>query len=196
VPLSLERFKFVGGSPMILTKLFTIQAKGEPGHDSLAMLRTLLAERFGLRIHKEVRDLPVMALIRRDRPGPNFRPSPYNCHDLLKKEVAEGRRIDLANEHCRPRIPRRAGLTFHWTGRISDLISTAAQPFIERPVVDMTGLDGTFEWDVNFVPIDSPRSDLPTILSAFEDQLGLKFESRIGPYEVMVIDDVRMPTPN
>ncbi len=79
---------------------------------------------------------------------------------------------------------------------MTDLIALVAQPYLDRPVVDMTGLTGNFEWEVAFAPVDTSKSELPTILSAFEDQLGLKFESRTGPYDVIVIDDVRMPTPN
>ena len=197
VPLSLERHKFVGGPLKILATPFTIQAKGDPAQNSLTMLRTLLAERFGLRTHSEVRQMPIFALRRRDREGPYLRPSPYHCRDLLAQELAEGRALDLAVQHCRRRIPPRFGVSVrHWTGTMDDLIALVAQPYLDRPVVDMTGLTGNFEWEVAFAPLGSPKTELPTILAAFEDQLGLKLESRTGPYEVIVIDDVRMPTPN
>jgi uncharacterized protein (TIGR03435 family) len=198
IPLSLEQVKFVGGSSQILATRFTIDAKGTPPQNRLPMLRTLLAERFGLRTHTEVRTMPIMALTRRDRLGPYLKPSPHNCFDLLAREAAEKQKLELATEHCRSaQIPPRFGLPVkHWSGPIKDLISRDTQPFVERPVVDMTGLEGNFEWVVAFVPLDAPRADVPNIMTAFEDQLGLKLEPRMGPYEVIVIDDVRMPTPD
>ena len=53
VPLSLIPVKVFGGSPTILERLFTIEAKREPAQDSRAMLRALLAERLGLRTHTD-----------------------------------------------------------------------------------------------------------------------------------------------
>ena len=41
-----------------------------------------------------------------------------------------------------------------------------------------------------------PEIDRLTIFDAFRRDLGLRIESRTGPYEVLVIDSVEMPTPN
>jgi uncharacterized protein (TIGR03435 family) len=59
-------------------------------------------------------------------------------------------------------------------------------------VIDATGLEGNFEWEIAV----GSRLDVPNIFTAFEDQLGLTLVERTGPWEVIVIDDVRMPTPN
>ena len=196
VPLNVARVKFVGGSPKILASSFTVHAKGSPGNDQLEMLRTLLAERFQLRTHTEIRQLPIYALSKRDRLGPGLRPAAYHCRALLAKESEEGRSNDLAVQLCRRRIaPRYGGLLHHWTGTINDLIARVAQPHFDRPVVDSTQLTGNFEWEVEFVSNDSRNREAPKISDAFEDQLGLKLVSTTGPYEVIVIDELRMPTP-
>ena len=79
-------------------------------------------------------------------------------------------------------------------GTIDDLILKVAVPGTlgERPVIDATGLKGNFAWEVVYVPQDPPSD----IFRAFEDQLGLKLEPRMGAWDVIVIDHVQMPTPN
>jgi uncharacterized protein (TIGR03435 family) len=66
----------------------------------------------------------------------------------------------------------------------------------DRPVVDATGLPGNFEWVVTFSRLGNPQADHPDIFTAFQDQLGLKIESRQAPLEVLVVDSVELPTEN
>jgi uncharacterized protein (TIGR03435 family) len=77
------------------------------------------------------------------------------------------------------------------------------------PVIDATGLEGPFYWAFSAewprrssnrgsnlgAPARDP-SDLPALSTAFEEQLGLKLESRKGPIDVLVIDSVSRPTEN
>jgi uncharacterized protein (TIGR03435 family) len=89
IDLSLARFTVVsvGGESSISGRKFDISAvpSDNPGagrEQSLVMLRTLLAERFGLRVHTEMRELPVYALTvaRLDgRLGPQFRSPSHDC---------------------------------------------------------------------------------------------------------------------
>ena len=65
------------------------------------------------------------------------------------------------------------------------------------PVVDRTGIKGTYEIDLKFAPEDSTDSPLPSIFTAVEEQLGLKLESQKVPLEMLVIDYCRrVPTIN
>jgi uncharacterized protein (TIGR03435 family) len=74
------------------------------------------------------------------------------------------------------------------------------QVSVDRPVIDKTGITGTFEFRLNFardeaiagVPPEDPT--LPSIFSALQEQLGLKLESAKGPVDVLVIDHVERPT--
>jgi uncharacterized protein (TIGR03435 family) len=87
--------------------------------------------------------------------------------------------------------------------------------YLDRRVVDRTGLTGGFDLALNFdsrqmvagagpggglgVPpsaAEPANSDVPSIFTALEEQLGLKLEPQTGPAEVLVIDHVERPTPN
>jgi uncharacterized protein (TIGR03435 family) len=75
------------------------------------------------------------------------------------------------------------------------------QGVIDRPVIDRTGLGGTYDVDLRFAAsslgaaaADAPA--LPSIFTALQEQLGLKLEPARGPVEVLVIDSVQRPTPD
>lgn len=79
-----------------------------------------------------------------------------------------------------------------------------------RQVVDQTGLKGDFDVDVVWTP-DSPQafpprppgenpapddSTAPSFFTAFQERLGLKFESKKGPVEVIVVENAEKPSEN
>ena len=74
----------------------------------------------------------------------------------------------------------------------------------DRPVVDRTGLVGSFDLNVEYQPdlAQSPGANSqpdnvgPTFLEALREQLGLKVESQTGPVTALVIDHVEKPMPN
>jgi uncharacterized protein (TIGR03435 family) len=84
-----------------------------------------------------------------------------------------------------------------------------------RTVVDRTGLSGLYDWELRFDPQvfltmlpqlginvpgaaanAMPPSDSPALLTALQEQLGLKLESQRGPVEVLVIDSAELPNPD
>ena len=77
-----------------------------------------------------------------------------------------------------------------------------------RPVVDRTGLPGSFDVDLQFNPeglagfappgVDRPAAvnERPSIFTALQEQLGLKLESMRGPVDVLVIDSAERPGPD
>jgi len=75
-----------------------------------------------------------------------------------------------------------------------------------RPVVDQTGLSGTFDFSLNwsFVPPDSSSSGTVnqpefmglTLERALREQLGLNLKPAVAPVQVFVVDHVEMPSPN
>ena len=80
---------------------------------------------------------------------------------------------------------------------IAQLVNALSGP-LSGPVVDGTGLDGTFDFDVVFErrnPLDTDTaSPLP---AALQEQLGLKLERNKAPIEVLVIDHLeKVPTEN
>ena len=75
-----------------------------------------------------------------------------------------------------------------------------------RPVLDQTGLSGTFDFAIEWTPQLSgplppstdfqPDPDGPTFLQALQEQLGLKLEPTTGPIDAFVIDHIEEPSPN
>lgn len=189
VPLSFQRVKFVwSGYERILNMPFDIQAKGTG--DPRAMLRTLLADRFGLRAHREIRQTPVYFLTVEDsaKLGPALRRASQSCREFITQG---GKRGDAGAPSCWLTGESRNGVPLRrYAGTIGDLIERAAQPVLDRPVIDATGLVGNFEWALAIVN----SRDTSAVIDAFDEQLGLKLERRTAPFEVIVIDDVRMPT--
>lgn len=73
-----------------------------------------------------------------------------------------------------------------------------------RPVQDQTGLDGRYDFTLEFAPDTGPcakaanadSTDAPSIFTAIEEQLGLRLEPAKGPVEVIVIDHAVKADPN
>lgn len=208
VPIPVQNLKVVwspAAAKLARTPLFEIQAKGNPSNDTRAMLRTLLRERFGLRTHTEVRQVPIFALTVKQsgKLGPWLTPSTYNCNAFRARgggptdaDVPMRGDVNVCWNTRSPKQPERGGERVHvGAGTINDLIESVALPGVlgERPVIDMTGLSGNFLWE--FAGRDRHAIE-GTIFFEFESQLGLMLEPRTGPWEVLVIDDVRLPTPN
>ncbi len=66
-----------------------------------------------------------------------------------------------------------------------------------QPVIDKTGLTGTYDFKLSYRPVSDSSSDLPDFFTALQEQLGLKLESRKVPVEFLVIDHIdKIPTEN
>jgi uncharacterized protein (TIGR03435 family) len=149
------------------------------------MLKTMLAERFHLALHTETRQVPNYSLVAA-KGGPKI------------KAVAEGD----------PRTSSRPGhfeATKITMKKFADLIGREAG----RPVADATGLNGVYDFTLDWSPaaglrVDAgengqpaPAADGPSVFTALEEQLGLRLESGKGSTEVLVVDKVdRMPSGN
>jgi uncharacterized protein (TIGR03435 family) len=75
---------------------------------------------------------------------------------------------------------------------------------LRMPVIDGTGLDGTFEYGWHIPPdpsIDkevwaSGRQPLSRVIQAMEEHLGLTLKAVRGPFDVLVVDSLQQPTEN
>jgi uncharacterized protein (TIGR03435 family) len=68
---------------------------------------------------------------------------------------------------------------------------------LDNLVVDGTGLDGYYEFTLEWTPPgrEADAASGPSLFAALEEQLGLKLEPGKGPVEVLVIDHIeRVPT--
>ena len=70
--------------------------------------------------------------------------------------------------------------------------------FVQRRVVDRTGLAGGFDFDLQFDgAATGPGVDSTSaLITALQEQLGLKLESTRAPVEFVVVDSVQAPTPD
>lgn len=192
----------VGGPPWAQETRFTIDARAAGSTsvaDLQAMGRNLLVERFRLRTHVEQRpvDLYALVLAREDgRLGAGLRPSSAEC--VAARSVIPRNPFpaecpsDSGQSATGTRISERG-----W--RISQLVAML-QPWIDRGVIDRTGLAGHYDMDFVFdfasVRGIEEGANLPSIFTALQDHLGLKLERRHEPMNVLVIDSVEPPTPD
>jgi uncharacterized protein (TIGR03435 family) len=207
--------RVVGGPAWVSSDRFDIVAKAEgtPSPEQMrTMVRALLTDRFKLSAHNELRDIPVYALVmaRGDKAfGPQLRRSSVDCAALYAAARATPQppaEVQAAIQNSCSKRFRPGNVTGGgWT---MEGFTNTLEPFVSRIVVDKTGLAGgfdiTLEWTPESVsaasdkvaPTSSPATDLPSIFTALQEQLGLRLESTTGPVEVLVIDHVEQPTPD
>jgi uncharacterized protein (TIGR03435 family) len=178
-----------------------------------AMLRALLADRFQLATRKETRELPVYALVlaRKDgRLGPQLVRSEVDCEKWLaekKPQQRAGRPSPVSPDGFRPACMMITSRQFLTGGaRTIAELTASLQSLLGRPVVDRTGLNGAFDVDLRWAPTPDtpPRAlgstpsldDAAAIVTAVQEQLGLKLESTRAPVNVVVVDRVERPVPD
>jgi uncharacterized protein (TIGR03435 family) len=204
------------------TDRFDIEAKtdGDPAKDTKdqmrLMVQSLLAERFGLKARYETRQVPVFALTlaKPGKTGPQLRAHPADapCSTAIPSAGEPGPEVTVDGGY--PRLCGGfLGMPAIVPGRMREggrnvtmafIASHFIADFAERPVIDQTGLSGTFDIVVEFVPETSgpgggdsqPDPSGPTFFQALKEQLGLRLESEKGPAQVLVIDHLDHPSEN
>jgi uncharacterized protein (TIGR03435 family) len=157
---------------------------GEPNVAQLqALARKALAERFGLQLHREQREMPVFAL-RADKGGPKLA---TNTSD------PNGQR----NEHR-----SAAGVGWHtyaYTNTSMPVFVLDILSYVDRPVVDQTGLKRRYDFQLKWLTDDNHATDPdapPGLFTAIQEQLGLKLEPTKASTDVLVIDSIQRPGAN
>jgi uncharacterized protein (TIGR03435 family) len=192
--------EFVGGPDWINTAHFDIEASSDksPNPDQmLEMLRTMLADRFKLVVHKELKESPVYALTlaRRDgRLGSRLKQSDTECP--LPGSLPPAPSPQTAGPRCGFRLGN--GVLSGQGATMARLASELS--FVGRQVIDRTVLAGAFDVDLEWTPDPpgaAPSPDAgPSIFTAILEQLGLKLEPATAPLEVVVIDSAEQPSAN
>ena len=167
------------------------------------MMRALLEDRFKLRVHREMRQMPVYALTveHEGRFGPNLALSKFDCDAYSKQRLAGGTPEEPMGANgkswCRYPLDRRPGVEndMRMAGPVRLLIERV-QPFVDRPIVDTTGLSANVEWILTFGWGTNAPTDVPDLFTALQEQLGLKLMARQAPVDVLVIDHVEKPAPD
>src|SRR5262245_14591628 len=230
VAYGIENLQLIDAPDWTTSERFAIEARtsdATPTNTIRLMLRSMLDDLCGLVAHPERRELPIVALTmaRADkRPGPKLRPSGPECAPLRPPEGipipppppppppggANGARIRIILETDEP-LGRRCGAMVApgWMSARTITMqefSRQLSPVLRPPVINETGLEGQFDYDVIFSPeglggalIGPPPAsvaDAPSLETALRDDLGLRLESRRGPVDVLVVDRIERPTEN
>jgi len=204
--LASEPIRLVGGPSWIATDRFDVLAttpEAAKPADRRAMLRALLADRFRLVVRNESREMPIYALVRAridGRLGQQLRPSPpVDCEAVaVARAAARGAGVPPpAPGDVPPCTTFVDSGVLRGRARPLPILATMLQQFVERRVVDRTGLNGNFDFDLKFALEGSATGDdAASIYTALGEQLGLRLEPTRGPVEVLVIDSVERPTPD
>jgi uncharacterized protein (TIGR03435 family) len=186
---------------------FDVVAKPPDGtepRDRRAMMRTLLEDRFKLRVHRELREMPAYALTvaRPGRFGPSLAPSRFDCNAWLTQRRAGGTAADepvnaRGESWCLfPISGAGAGVQHTRNAGPMRLLLQRIQPYLDRPVVDETGVSTSVEWALTFGWGPNAPADVAALSTALEEQLGLRLDARRAPVEVLVVDSVELPPPD
>jgi len=208
----------IEGPDWLESQRFDISAKLPDGasQDQIPqMLQLLLAERFKLTLHRDKKEHTISALVV-GKNGPKLTPveAPNPDEPPTRNGVPRGAmtmRYDPAGMHL---SASRATLA-----NVADLLSRVS----ERPVVDMTGIEGVYAFDFVFAPeqvrglrtmgggampgggagdhappvADASDEGAAGSIQAAVQKYGLKLEGRKAPMEILIIDHMeRTPTEN
>jgi uncharacterized protein (TIGR03435 family) len=196
----------IGNLPKwVSTDRFAIDARAEnptPTKDQMRlMMQSLLADRFKLQAHYETHEMPVYALTlsKAGRIGSKLRPHSEGPGCGSGDANVFPPRCDVYELMAGPNGLNRAGSR----NTTMELIAGALPTFsrLGRPVIDRTGLNGRFDFTLEWSPEaanpeNPPDLPGPTFLDALREQLGLRLESTRGPVKTLVIDHVERPSEN
>jgi uncharacterized protein (TIGR03435 family) len=189
-----DQEKIQGGPSFLTTDRFEIVAKVPPGATNATartMLQGLLAERFKLAIHNQDKPMPVYALISTGKRGPQLKEASGTgggCQSS-RQSSAPGEMLYMAVS-CRNATMEN----------VAGMIRATGPGYLNKPVVDMTGLKGAWDLDLKFTDwtlLGAAGSSGISLFDAVEKQLGLKLDQRQYPLPVLVVDRVNQkPTDN
>jgi uncharacterized protein (TIGR03435 family) len=162
-----------------------------PSHDEqMAMLRTLLTERFKLNFHREAKEFSI------------YRLEVTKAGSKLKESTATP---DEPAQLVSTVYPQRIHLPAR-NATMGDFASLLQRALLDRPVVDSTGLSGRYNFDLDWapdetqfggeVPVAPQDAQSPPFFTAIKEQLGLELEATRGNVQALVIDHAETPSAN
>lgn len=182
IAYGVEDYQVVGGPAWLTSDRYEIEAKAENSNaaktEMLGMLRSLLADRFQLRLRRETREFNVYSLLV-DKGGPRLVP--------LKEGEAS---------RCGRNNSAICGITS------VEQLAAWLKYVVGRPVLDETGVRGRFDVLIDFDTYTTqgrtppPDYDKPSLQHALSEQLGLRLENKKAPFPVLVIESIERPSGN
>jgi uncharacterized protein (TIGR03435 family) len=208
---------------------FDVQAKlppDTPQEQRNVMMQALLAERFGLKVHKESKEVPVYSLVV-GKNGPKLKKAadtpPPPLPNVATPPLPAGGRGPGPGRPGMTRMMMQPGGKMHVnaTGMALSSFAEMLSRQVGKPVFDDTGITGFYDIDLDFKPeegmgmmggMPTPKLgdsggeahgpaldnvEAPSIFTAIQDQLGLKLEGKKGPIETVIVDHAeKVPTEN
>jgi uncharacterized protein (TIGR03435 family) len=177
-----QEFQIAGYPGWAEVDKFDVEAKMPTGanvRDFPLMLQSLLADRFKLAVHREPRQSPIYTLVvtkegAKLAPGDPSKCGGSSCGLNATPTEIVGENVTMTQ----------------LAARLSRSIGTH--------VVDGTGLTGTYDFKVSWLPDDRfvgrGASANPTLFTAIQEQLGLRLQSGRGPVDTLVVDRAEKPT--
>lgn len=202
--------KWVGNDSFVIHA----RAAGNPTKDQMRlMMQSLLADRFGFVVHFEKQDVPVLAmtLLKPGKMGPKLTRHddgppcsvvavPYDQRKGTKGEDIFPPACDSYSAESRPNHMVIVGSRNTTMALIAASLPSLGR--IGKPIVDRTGLNGRFDFTIEWRPESSaaaPGAEEPqatTFEEALKEQLGVKLTAIKAPLTVPVIDHVERPSEN
>lgn len=178
--LNLDRFDVIAQAPA-----------GTPPASMPAMLRKVLADRFGLKVHEDKRPLPGFILSAEKHPLLKAAEDSDDPGCKWRYLTAEQRAASQPTYICH-------GVTMdEFTAKLAGGLD---ESYVDAPVTNETGLAGRWDFSLQWTNqwwLLSKRAEGPTLFEAIEKQMGLKLETRDVPMDAIVVDSVnRTPTAN
>jgi uncharacterized protein (TIGR03435 family) len=191
------------------------RADGNPTRDQLRlMVQALLADRFELKIHREMqpRVAYVLVLDRPEKEGPQLRPHPADktCvnNPTTSAVIGAPAREMGAPYYCGMVSwnidgERHLQIVDMTMAQVANYLASqavlATAATVPHSGVDNTGLTGRFDVQLQFVPESGEpdaNSDIPgpRFIDALKSQLGLRFAEKTVPVEVIVVDHLEKPS--
>ena len=191
---------------------YDIEAKAEggalikPGEQTRAMVATLLADSFGLKMHMETRELPVYNLVlTKNGPKLSADQTPLEQREMILSFVTAGEPAGplprgMLRMIAGPNVTMLQGQAIA-IPRIVQILQSKA----EHKIIDTTGFTGLIDLQLTFgpeliadagVPGAATSADAPPPLRSAIQELGLKLEPGKAPVQVLVVDRVQHPREN
>ena len=163
---------------------FDIVAKvpdGASGADLRTMLQNMLAQRFGMKVHFDKKDMQAYSLV-------------IAKGGLKMKPAAEGAGVPTASASMRMGSKSMHFMVPHAT--MASICASLSRQLSE-PVIDQTGLTGAYNFDLEFAREGAVDATAPNLFTALQEQLGLKLESKKQPVDIVIVDHAeKTPTEN
>jgi uncharacterized protein (TIGR03435 family) len=188
----------------------TATTQGNPSQAVMRgpMLQALLEDRFHLRFHRTTEEGPVYFLTAAKSGLKIQKLAVDTCApvDLQPSGISQSAGKEVCGTEMRKKTGRTLSVTVHGVS-MSALADGLLSQLSERTVIDKSGLTGLFNIQLQYTPDQevhpdetgvhkSDDTELPSLFTAVQEQLGLKLTAAKGPVPVFIIDRVEKPSAN